>query len=272
MKADKTKLVETAKRIRKDIINMLCVAGSGHSGGSLSLVEVITYLYFSGILNIDPKNPNKIDRDRIVLSKGHGCPVLYAALAEKGYFDKSNLMTLRKYGSILQGHVDMKKTPGVDISAGSLGQGLSVAVGMAIASRMKNIDCNIFAILGDGECNEGQIWEAAMSASHYNLSNLIAIVDRNFLQIDGNTEDVMSLEPFPDKWKAFGWFIINIDGHNFEEIDMAINKALKIKDKPVCIIAHTVKGKGVPFMEGKYEWHGRVPTEEEREEALKCIK
>ena len=269
--AKRKELEEMAKKIRVDIVEMICEAGSGHPGGSLSLADIFSYLYFSGVLNIDPKDPAKKDRDRVVLSKGHACPVLYAALAEKGYFDKTHLKTLRKYGSILQGHPDMNKTPGVDMSTGSLGQGLSCAVGMAIGSKLDNLGCKIFAIVGDGECEEGQIWEAAMSASHYKLGNLIAILDRNRLQIDAYTKNVMRSEPIADKWKSFGWEVIGIDGHNLDEIDSSISKAISIEDKPVCIVADTIKGKGVSFMEDECGWHGKAPSEEEKEKALDDI-
>jgi len=267
----KKKLEEMAQTIRVDIVEMLCEAGSGHPGGSLSMADVFSYLYFSGILNIDPEKPNKKDRDRVVLSKGHACPVLYAALAEKGYFSKSHLKTLRKLGSILQGHPDMKKTPGVEMSTGSLGQGLSCAVGMALGARLDNLGCNIFAIVGDGECDEGQIWEAAMAASHYRLGNLIAILDRNGLQIDGFTKDVMNSEPIIDKWRSFGWEVIEINGHDFYEIEDAVNKAINITDKPVCIVANTVKGKGVSFMENECGWHGQTPSPEEKGKAINDI-
>jgi len=261
-------LEEMAKKIRTDIVEMLCEAGSGHAGGSLSMSDIFSYLYFSGILKIDPKKPDLKDRDRVVLSKGHACPVLYAALAEKGYFDKSHLKTLRKYGSILQGHPDMKKTPGVDMTTGSLGQGLSCAVGMALGVKLDGLGSKVFTIVGDGECNEGQIWEAAMAAAHYSLGNLIAIIDRNGLQIDGYTKDIMNTEPLADKWKSFNWEVLEIDGHSFDEIDSAISDAVAVKDKPVCIIANTTKGKGVSFMEGQCDWHGKAPTEEEKEKAL----
>jgi len=267
----KKKLEEMTQTIRVDIVEMLCEAGSGHPGGSLSMADVFSYLYFSGILNIDPEKPNKKDRDRVVLSKGHACPVLYAALAEKGYFSKSHLKTLRKLGSILQGHPDMKKTPGVEMSTGSLGQGLSCAVGMALGARLDNLGCNIFAIVGDGECDEGQIWEAAMAASHYRLGNLITILDRNGLQIDGFTKDVMNSEPIIDKWRSFGWEVIEINGHDFYEIEDAVNKAINITDKPVCIVANTVKGKGVSFMENECGWHGQTPSPGEKEKAINDI-
>ncbi len=265
---EKKLLVEMAAKIRVDILDMLCLSGSGHSGGSLSMADVFAYLYFSGKLKLDPKNPGLADRDRIVLSKGHACPVLYAALAERGYFDKSHLSTLRKFGSILQGHPDMKKTPGVDITSGSLGQGLSCAVGMALGAKLDNSGIHVYAIVGDGECDEGQIWEAAMAAAHYKLGNLIVVLDKNGLQIDGYTKDIMNTSPMADKWKAFGWQVIEINGHDFIEIDDAVLKAISSKDIPVCIIADTVKGKGVSFMEDMCEWHGRTPTVGEKEKAL----
>lgn len=261
-------LKEAARIIRIDIIEMLCAAGSGHSGGSLSMADVFAYLYFSKKFKLGPSSMNSAERDRVVLSKGHACPVLYAALAQKGYFDKSHLLTLRKYGSILQGHPDMNKTPGVEITTGSLGQGLSCAIGMALGAKMDGLKSQIFAILGDGECNEGQVWEAAMAAAHYKLGNLTAIVDRNGLQIDGYTKDIMGTEPMADKWASFGWHVIEIDGHDFEQIENAINKAINNTGKPVCIIANTVKGKGVSFMEDRCEWHGKTPSDEEKEKAV----
>ncbi len=267
-KGKKQSLEEIAKNIRINIIEMLCLSGSGHPGGSLSMSDIFSYLYFSGKLKLDASQPDMKDRDRIVLSKGHACPVLYSTLAEKGYFGKSHLKTLRKFGSILQGHPDMNKTPGVDITSGSLGQGLSCAVGMALGARLDGLDCSIFAIVGDGECDEGQIWEAAMAASHYKLGNLVAILDKNGLQIDGYTKDVMNSEPMAEKWKALGWKVIEIDGHDFDEIDNAISTALSINDRPVCIIANTVKGKGVSYMEDQCEWHGRAPSDEEMEKAV----
>ncbi len=267
-KETKKTLVEAAKNIRIDIIDMLCLSGSGHSGGSLSMADVFAYLYFSGLLKLDPKNPKMIDRDRIVLSKGHACPVLYAALAEKGYFDKKHLSTLRKFGSILQGHPDMKKTPGVDITTGSLGQGLSCAVGMAIGAKLDGLKSRVFAVVGDGECDEGQIWEAAMAAAHFKLDNLTVILDKNGLQIDGYTRDIMNTESLAEKWRAFGWEVLEIDGHDMEQIDSAIKQASKINKKPVCIIANTLKGKGVSFMEDQCEWHGKTPSTEQREKAI----
>jgi len=264
----KTKLKEKARDIRVDIIEMLCAAGSGHPGGSLSMADVFSYLYFSGVLNIDPKDPAKKDRDRVVLSKGHACPVLYAALAEKGYFDRSHLKTLRKLGSILQGHPDMNKTPGVDMTTGSLGQGLSCAVGMALGAKLDKSPVKVFAVLGDGECGEGQIWEAAMAARHYRLDNLIAIVDLNGLQIDGFTRDIMDSAPLAEKWRSFGWKTYEIDGHDLDSIDETIKKAISVKDSPVCIVAATTKGKGVTFMEDACDWHGNAPCEEEKDRAI----
>ncbi len=267
----KNRLKKVAAGLRQDIIRMLCLAGSGHPGGALSMTDIFSYLYFGDVLNIDPNKPDKKDRDRLVLSKGHACPILYAALAEKGYFDKSHLKTLRKFGSILQGHPDMNKTPGVDISTGSLGQGLSCAVGMALGARLNGQSLKVFAVIGDGECDEGQIWEAAMAAAHYNLDNLIAIVDKNGLQIDGFTKDVMDTEPLAEKWKAFGWEVATIDGHDYDQIEDSIQKAKNASGRPAVVVAETVKGKGVSFMEGVCEWHGQAPSEEEKEEALKCI-
>jgi transketolase len=267
----KKMLEQKARDIRLDIIDMLCAAGSGHPGGSLSIADIFSYLYFSGILNIDPADPGKEDRDRVVLSKGHACPVLYATLAMKGYFDRSELKTLRKYGSMLQGHPDMNKTPGVDISTGSLGQGLSCAVGMALGAKLDKKDIKVFAIVGDGECDEGQIWEAVLSASHYKLDNLIAIVDLNGLQIDGFTKDIMDTSPMAEKWSSFGWKTFEIDGHDYDMIEEAIRKAVSVKGKPACIIARTTKGKGVTFMENICDWHGTAPDIEQKEKAISDI-
>jgi len=261
-------LEEKARDIRVDIVEMLCAAGSGHPGGALSMADVFSYLYFSGVLNIDPKDPGKADRDRVVLSKGHACPVLYGALAEKGYFDKAELKDLRKFGGMLQGHPDMKKTPGVDMTTGSLGQGISCAVGMALGAKLDKKDIKIFTILGDGECNEGQVWEAAMAARHYKLDNLIAIVDLNGLQIDGFTKDVMDTSPLAEKWRSFGWMTYEIDGHDFEAIEETVKKGLSVKDCPVCIMAKTTKGKGVTFMENECSWHGNAPSEEQKDRAV----
>ncbi|MGI6065834.1 MAG: transketolase [Bacillota bacterium] len=260
-------LTEKAREIRKDIISMLAEAGSGHPGGSLSAADILTVLYFYE-MKIDPDNPHLPDRDRFVLSKGHAAPVLYAALAERGYFPKEELLTLRKIGSRLQGHPDMKKVPGVEISTGSLGQGLSAANGMALAGKLDEKSYRVYVLIGDGESQEGQIWEAAMLAAHYKLDNLTAILDHNGLQIDGKISEVMSPEPLDEKWRAFGWHVEVIDGHNMEEIAAALAKAKTVKGKPTMIIAETVKGKGVSFMEDAAGWHGVAPKPEEAEKAL----
>ncbi len=261
-------LKSKARIIRKDIIKMLTEAKSGHPGGSLSASEILTYLYFKE-MNIDPNKPNMEGRDRFVLSKGHGAPVLYSALAEKGYFPKEELMNLRKTDSMLQGHPDMKGTPGVDMSTGSLGQGLSAANGMALAGKLDNKSYRVFVLIGDGELQEGQIWEGAMTAAHYKLDNVTAFIDNNGLQIDGFNKDVMNVEPIKEKWEAFGWHTITIDGHDFEEIEKAVEEAKNTKGKPTAIIAKTVKGKGVSFMENEAGWHGVAPNEEQSKQALK---
>ena len=260
-------LSKTANELRKNVVKMICNAKSGHPGGSLSAADIVTALYFSE-MNVDPKNPRMEDRDRFVLCKGHAAPVLYAALAEKGYFEKDLLMTLRKYGSPLQGHPDMKKLPGVDASTGSLGQGLSIANGMALAGKLDKKDYRVYALLGDGEQQEGQVWEAAMTAAHYKLDNVCAFLDFNNLQIDGNVNEVMGVEPVDAKWEAFGWHVIKIDGHNFTEILNALEEAKNVKGKPTIIIAKTIKGKGVSFMENVCGFHGVAPTAEETEKAL----
>ena len=254
------------KTIRKHIVNMIYTAGSGHPGGSLSCVEILTALYFSELRH-DPTNPQWESRDRFILSKGHAAPALYATLAESGYIPQEQLCTLRKKGSILQGHPD-KRCPGVEVSTGSLGQGLSIGSGMALSARMKGQSSRIYVLLGDGECDEGQVWEAAMLASHYKLDNLTAIVDRNGLQIDGLTEKVMRLEPLSKKWESFGWHVIEIDGHHISEIFKAFENAKRLKGKPCVIIAHTFKGKGVSFMEWIGSFHGRSLTKDEMERAL----
>jgi len=259
-------LEDRAKLIRRLIIRMIAKAGSGHPGGSLSATDLITALFFS-VLNHDPKNPKWPGRDRFHMSKGHCCPLWYAVLAESGYFPKETLMTLREFGSLLQGHPD-RRTPGVEVSSGSLGQGLSIALGMSLASKVDNKDYRIYVLLGDGEIQEGNIWEAAMAASHYKCGNICAILDYNGFQIDGATKDVMNLEPIADKWRAFGWHTIGIDGHNMRQILDAYAQAKTIKDKPAIIIARTIKGKGVSFMENTVEFHGRAPTQEETEKAL----
>ncbi len=265
---DFNKLKEVATTIRKDIITMLTESASGHPGGSLSAADIVTALYF-GEMNIDPKNPKMENRDRFVLSKGHAAPVLYAALAEKGYFPKEELMTLRKINSNLQGHPNMNDTLGVDMSTGSLGQGLSAANGMALAGKLDGKTFRVYAYLGDGELQEGQVWEAAMTSAHYKLDNLTAFVDYNGLQIDGDTEKVMNVNPIANKFEAFGWNVISIDGHSFEEIFKAIDEAKAVKGKPTMIVAKTVKGKGVSFMENQAGWHGSAPSKEQCEEALK---
>ncbi|SHM25435.1 transketolase subunit A [Caldanaerovirga acetigignens] len=264
-------LKEMAKKIRCHIIEMIAEAGSGHPGGSLSCTDILVALYFHE-MRIDPSNPNWQDRDRFVLSKGHAAPALYAVLAERGYFPMEELKTLRKTGSMLQGHPDMKKTPGVDMTTGSLGQGLSAANGMAIAGKLDGKDYRVYVLLGDGELEEGQVWEAAMAAAHYKLDNLTAFVDHNGLQIDGPITDVMSPEIIQEKFKAFGWHVIEINGHDFEDIISAIKQAKKIKGKPTVIVANTVKGKGVPYMENKVDWHGKAPTKEQAQEALKALR
>lgn len=260
-------LNEITNVIRKDIVSMICKSKSGHPGGSLSAVEILTALYFDQ-MNIDPTNPKMEDRDRFVLSKGHAAPALYAILAEKGYFDKEELNHLRELGSMLQGHPDMKKIPGVEMSTGSLGQGFSVACGMAMAAKLDNAPWNVYALLGDGEVQEGIIWEAAMSAAHYKLDNMIAFLDYNGLQIDGEVESVMSINPIEDKFRTFGWNVITIDGHDFDQIFAALDMAKDTVGKPTMIIAKTVKGKGVSFMENQASWHGSAPSQEQLEQAL----
>ena len=260
-------LKKKAIQIRRDILVMLEKAGSGHTGGSLSLVEILTALYY-GRLKHDPKNPDWRQRDKVLLSKGHGCPAIYAVLAGLGYFPREELWSLRKLGSRLQGH-PQRGLPGLEISSGSLGQGLSIANGMALANKMDGIDSRIYCIMGDGETNEGQVWEAAMTAAHYGLNNVCGIIDFNKMQIDGFCCDVKALEPYADKWKSFGWHAIEIDGHDFDDILGALDTSAKIKDKPQVIIAHTIKGKGVSFIENQVRWHGIAPKKEELEKALK---
>jgi transketolase len=257
-----------AKKLRRHVITMITTAGSGHPGGSLSAADIIAALYFR-ILRYDPQNPQWPNRDRFILSKGHAAPILYAALAEGGYFPTTELATLRKLDSRLQGHADRKFTPGVEMSAGSLGMGLSFAVGIALAARLDSKIYRTYTLLSDGECEEGQTWEAALSAAHFGLDNLTAIVDYNGIQLSGWTCDIMNLEPFPRKWQAFGWHTVNIDGHDFDQILSACQKAKRTKGKPTVIIAHTVKGKGVSFMENNVAFHGKAPTPEEAERALK---
>lgn len=261
-------LGEKANIVRQDIINMLTESSSGHPGGSLSCTDILVTLYFNE-MRYDVNNPNDENRDRFVLSKGHAAPALYATLSEAGFFPKEELMTLRKINSKLQGHPNMNYVPGVDMSTGSLGQGISTAVGMALAGKLDKKDYRVYTILGDGELEEGQVWEAAMSAAHYKLDNLTAFVDYNGLQIDGNVTDVMNPEPISNKFEAFNWNVISIDGHNYEEIISAINEAKNVKDKPTVIVCKTVKGKGVSFMENQCGWHGTAPNKEQCEAAMK---
>ena len=256
-----------ANRLRRLTIEMICRAGTGHPGGSLSIAEILAALYFS-VLRIDPARPDWGDRDRFVLSKGHAAPVYYAALMERGYFQEETLRTYGEINSILQGHPDMLKTPGVEASTGSLGQGISIACGIAAAKKIDGRDSHVFSMMGDGELEEGQVWEAALFAAHNKLDNLVGIIDRNRLQIDGCTEDVMCLEPLPAKWKAFGWGVIEIDGHNMREIVSGLIQARDQADKPTVIISNTIKGKGVSFMENSLNFHGKAPNEEEYHRAM----
>ncbi len=267
---EKLFLRKKACEIRMDIVSSVHAAGSGHIGGALSATEIITYLYFKE-MNIDPKNPEMADRDRFVLSKGHIAPALYAALAEKGFFPKEELLKLRKIGAFLQGHPDKKHTPGCDMSSGSLGQGISTACGMALSSKCFGPAFNVYAVLGDGELEEGEVWEAAMFAGNKKLDNLTAFVDFNGLQIDGTIDEVNSAKPIDKKFEAFNWHVINIKGDDFDEIEAAVKQAHTI-DKPVAIIAHTTKGKGVSYMENQVGWHGKAPNDEEYEIAMNELK
>ena len=265
---DKLELMKMANEIRKGIIIGTYNAKSGHPGGSLSATELFTYLFFEE-LNIDPKNPAKADRDRFVLSKGHTAPGYYAALANRGFFPVEDLATLRKVGSYLQGHPDMKGIPGVDMSSGSLGQGISAAVGMAISAQISGEDYRVYTLLGDGEIQEGQVWEAAMLAGHRHLDNLVVIVDNNGLQIDGEIEKVCSPYPIDKKFEAFNFHVINIDGHDFDQIAAAFREARETKGQPTAIIAKTIKGKNISFMENKASWHGVAPNAEQYAQAMK---
>ena len=270
-KPDTDRLETIAKKIRVHIIKMLSHAGSGHPGGSLSAADLLVALYFCK-LNHDAQRPNWEDRDRFILSKGHACPALYAVLAESGYFGTDELLDLRKFGSNLQGHPDMKRVSGIDISSGSLGQGLSVGVGMSLSSRIDSKNFRVYVMLGDGEIQEGQIWEAAMAASHYKLDNICAILDNNGYQIDGPIDDVLSPYPIADKWKAFGWHVIEIDGHNMDEILDAYDEAKTVKGCPTIIVAKTIKGKGVSLMENDpSSWHGTAPSAEVANDAITKI-
>ena len=264
---NKLELMKTANEIRKGIVTALHSAKAGHPGGSLSATEIFTYLYFEE-MNVDPKDPKKADRDRFVLSKGHTAPGLYSTLAQKGFFPKEDLVTLRHTGSYLQGHPDMKHIPGVDMSSGSLGQGIAAAVGMAIAGKLDNADYRVYTLLGDGEIQEGQVWEASMLAAHRKLDNLVVIVDNNNLQIDGAITEVNSPYPIDKKFEAFNFHVINIDGNDFDQIDAAFKEAKTVKGQPTAIIAKTVKGKGVSFMENQVGWHGKAPNDEEYKIAM----
>ncbi len=266
-KLSKNQLAKIACKVRMGIIEGTFNAKSGHPGGSLSIAEIISYLYFNE-MNIDPENPTMENRDRFVLSKGHAAPALYSVMAQRGYFPIEELKTLRKIDSRLQGHPSMHYLPGVDISSGSLGQGISAACGMALGAKLKNADFRVYTILGDGEIEEGQVWEAAMYAAAKKLDNLVAFVDNNNLQIDGTVEEVNSPYPIPEKFAAFGWNVIVIDGHNFDEIENALNNARETKGKPTAIIAETTKGKGVSFMENQVNWHGSAPNAEQYEIAI----
>ena len=259
---NKLELMKTAKAVRKGIVTAVHSAKAGHPGGSLSAADIFTYLYFEE-MNIDPKEPKKADRDRFVLSKGHTAPGLYSVLAQRGYFPVEDLKTLRHTGSYLQGHPDMKHIPGVDMSSGSLGQGISAAVGMAIAGKLDNADYRVYTLLGDGEIQEGQVWEAAMLAAHKKLDNLVVIVDNNNLQIDGAIDEVNSPYPIDKKFEAFNFHVINIDGNDFDQIDAAFKEAKTVKGCPTAIIAKTIKGKDVSFMENQAGWHGKAPNDEE---------
>lgn len=261
------KLKQHANNMRQEIVKMVSAANSGHPGGSLSAADIVAVLYFHE-MNVGPEKVDDPDRDRFILSKGHASPVLYAALAEKGYLPKEELATFRKINSRLQGHPSKKMLPGVEQSTGSLGQGLSAANGMALAARLDKRGYRVYALLGDGEIQEGMVWEAVMAAGHYKLDNLVAILDYNHLQIDGNVEDIMNIGPVADKFRAFNWHVIEIDGHNLEEIIAALDEAKTVKGKPTFIVAHTVKGKGVSYMENACGWHGTAPNAEQLAQAL----
>lgn len=264
---NKLELMKTANEVRKGIVTAVHSAKSGHPGGSLSAADIYTYLYFEE-MNIDPKDPKKADRDRFVLSKGHTAPGYYSTLAQRGFFPVEDLTTLRKVGSYLQGHPDMKHIPGVDMSSGSLGQGISAAVGMAISAKLSNDDYRVYTLLGDGEIQEGQVWEASMLAGHRKLDNLVVIVDNNNLQIDGKITDVNSPYPIDKKFEAFNFHVINIDGNDFDQIEAAFKEARKTKGMPTAIIAKTIKGKGVSFMEDQAGWHGKAPNDEQYAQAM----
>jgi transketolase len=267
----KKRLQQQAAKIRMNIIDAVYSAKSGHPGGSLSIADTLTYLYFAK-MHVDPKNPKMKERDRFVLSKGHCAPGLYSTLAERGFFDVSELKKLRQVGAMLQGHPDMKHTPGVDMSTGSLGQGISAAAGMALAGKIDSAGYKVYTILGDGELEEGQVWEAAMFAGHNKLDNLVAIIDNNGLQIDGKLSDVCSPMPITDKFAAFGWHVITMNAHDFDSIEKAFDEAEKIQYQPVAIVQTSVKGKGVSFMENNAGWHGKAPNAEQYEQAMTELK
>lgn len=267
----KDMLKEAASNIRLGALECVYSANSGHPGGSLSIADVLAYLYFEK-MNINPENPKDPNRDRFVLSKGHACPAVYSALANRGFFSKDLLKTFRNKDSILQGHPDMKNVPGIDMSTGSLGQGISAACGMALTGKTSDAKWRVYTILGDGECEEGQVWEAAMFAAHYKLDNLLAFVDFNGLQIDGPVTEVINPTPIDEKFKAFGWNVVLADGHDFDSIENAVSECEKVKGKPSVIVMKTVKGKGVSFMENKVEWHGSAPNAEQYETAVSDIK
>ncbi|MBP3318773.1 MAG: transketolase [Ruminiclostridium sp.] len=262
-----TDLLAQCRQLRQDVLEMIHAAGSGHPGGSLSAVEILTALYFN-VMQVDPQNPNDPDRDRFILSKGHAAPILYAVLARKGYFDPAILPTLRSLGSPLQGHPHMELLPGLDCSSGSLGQGLSIANGLALAARQQNKSYRTYCLMGDGEVQEGQVWEAAMTAAHFGLDNVCAIVDNNGVQLDGVTAEIMGVEPLGEKFRAFGWHVIDCDGHDLTALLAAFQEAAQTKGKPTAIIAKTVKGKGVSFMENLCAWHGKAPNQDELAAAL----
>lgn len=263
---DVERLEEQAVQLRRDIVEMIHAAKAGHPGGSLSAVDMITALYFH-VMRIDPQNPRWEDRDRFVLSKGHACPALYAALARRGFFDPKHLTTLRQYHSILQGHPDMNKTPGIDISSGSLGNGLAIGVGMAMSGRLHHQDYMTYVMLGDGEVQEGMVWEAAMAAHHHDLGNLVAIVDCNGVQINGWVNEIMTVEPLADKWRAFGWNVVEVNGHNMKDLLTVLHTAKNMRH-PTVILMRTVKGRGVSFMEDDCKWHGNSPSDEELVQAI----
>lgn len=255
------------RQVRRDILTALLAAGSGHTGGSFSSVELLVALYWK-VMRIDPDNPGWPERDRFILSKGHACPLLYSVLARRGFFPVEELVTLRKLDSRLQGYPDMRKTPGLDSSTRSLGQGLSVANGLALGARMQNLNYRVFCLLGDGEIQEGQVWEAAMTAAHYRLNNVCAILDNNGFQIDGRIEEVMNIYPIAEKWSSFNWNVIEVDGHDIQAIMAAFNRVSRARERPTLILAHTLKGKGVSFIEEQIDWHNRVPNRDEYERAM----